>query len=282
MQDLVQRLNALCDEQPFHTGWFLKNLKTGEEADRNGQVIVPSASTRKIAIRAAALKAIHEGRLSLDQPVEIQAKYQKNNSGTFQHLKPGFVITLQDAMVMMIIISDNTCTGTVADLVGLDQINALCQSIGMTNTMHRFGIPPGNLTRDHAVDATNTTTPGDVGLLLDLFQQATRDEAVAKRLGSTPELCQLGIDILSWQKHNQRLPAMLPGSVKVAHKTGTGARDLSDAGIIFADDGTTPLFILTVYTEQLPVEAPNGLPGAYLATHLISQLCRTSWEALRN
>jgi beta-lactamase class A len=75
---------------------------------------------------------------------------------------------------------------------------------------------------------------------------------------------------------------MLPGSVKVAHKTGTGARDLSDSGIIFADDGTTPLFILTVYTEQLPVEAPNGLPGAYLATHLISQLCRTSWEALRN
>jgi beta-lactamase class A len=282
MQELVQRLNGLCDEQPFHTGWYLKNLKTGEEADRNGQVIVPSASTRKIAILVTALKQIHEGKLSLDQPVEITSKYQNTTSGVFQHFTPGFTITLRDAMVLMIIVSDNTCTGTVAEMVGLDEVNALCQSIGMTNTMHRHGVPPGDLTRDHAVDATNTTTPGDVGLLLDLLQQATRDEAVAKRLGSTMELCQLGMDILSWQKLRQRLPAMLPGTVKVAHKTGTGARNINDAGIIFSDDGTTPLFILTVYTEHVPVEVPNGLPGNYAATHLISQLCRASWEALRD
>lgn len=80
MQELVQRLNGLCDEQPFQTGWYLKNLTTGEEADRNGHVIVPSASTRKIAILATALKQIHEGNLSLDQPVTIQARYQNNNS----------------------------------------------------------------------------------------------------------------------------------------------------------------------------------------------------------
>src|SRR5688500_10172553 len=78
MQELVQRLNGLCDEQPFHTGWYLKNLTTGEEADRNGQVIVPSASTRKIAILVTALKAIHEGRLALNQPVEMLARYQNN------------------------------------------------------------------------------------------------------------------------------------------------------------------------------------------------------------
>ncbi len=290
MQELVQRLNGLCDEQPFHTGWYLKDLRTGEEADRHGQVIVPSASTRKIAILVTALKAVHEGRLALDQPVTITDKYQKTNSGTFQHFKPGFTITLQDALVMIIIVSDNASTGTIAEMVGLDAVNALCQSIGMHNTMHRVGMPPGNLKRDHAVDASNATTPADVGLLLDLLQQGTHDEAVARRLGSTTELCQLAIDILSWQKLRQRLPAMLPGNVKVAHKTGTGfvveesgtgIRNNNDAGIIYANDGTTPLFILTVYTEHIPAEVPGGLPGNYAATHLISQLCRTSWEALR-
>jgi beta-lactamase class A len=281
MHALVERLNGLCDEHEFHTGWYLKNMQTGEEADRNGQVIVPSASTRKIAILATALKQIHEGKLALDQPVVIQEKYQYSNSGVFQHFTPGFTITLRDAMILMIIVSDNTCTGTVADIVGLDAVNELCQSIGMTNTMHRHGIPPANLTRDHALDATNTTTPADVGLLLDVFQQATHDEAAASRLGSTTELSQLGIDILSWQKLRQRLPAMLPGTVKVAHKTGTGARNINDAGIIFASDGSTPLFILTVYTDHLPVEAPSGLPGNYVATNLISQLSRTAWEALR-
>ena len=63
---------------------------------------------------------------------------------------------------------------------------------------------------------------------------------------------------------------------------GASARNINDAGIVFAGDGTTPLFILTVYTEHVPVEVPNGLPGNYAATHLISQLCRASWEALRD
>ncbi len=105
MRDLVDRLNALCDVQPFETTWFLKDLRTGETADRGGHVVVPSASTRKIAVLMAALKAVHEGRLRLDDPFTIEAKYQDNTSGTFQHLSSGFTITFQDALVMMIIVS---------------------------------------------------------------------------------------------------------------------------------------------------------------------------------
>src|SRR6266536_2526367 len=165
MEALVRRLNTLSEDQPFHVGWYLKNLRTGETADRNGDVVVPSASTRKIAIMMTTLKAVNEGSLALDQPVTIQAKYQDNDSGTFQHLQPGFTIQLRDALVLMIIVSDNTCTGTVADLVGLDSVNALCQSIGMTGTTHRQGMPPKGLAPDHPVEAVNATTPNDVGLL---------------------------------------------------------------------------------------------------------------------
>ena len=127
VQMLEQELNKLCDEQPFHTGWYFKNLRTGDILQRHGDVVVPSASTRKIAIMMAALKAVHEGKLALDQPVVMEAKFQDNDSGCFQHLQPGFTIQLRDALVMMIIVSDNTCTGVVAALVGLEPINQLCQ-----------------------------------------------------------------------------------------------------------------------------------------------------------
>src|SRR5262245_37467682 len=120
-----------------------------------------------------ALKAVHEGRLSLDQPVTIEARYQDNDSGCFQHLRPGFSVQLFDALVMMIIVSDNTCTGTIADMVGLAQVNALCQSIGMRGTAHRHGLPPRGLDRDHSLDAVNVTTPSDVGLILELILQGT-------------------------------------------------------------------------------------------------------------
>src|SRR5688572_16508874 len=180
MRDLVQKMNALCDALPFQTSWYLKDLATGERADRLGDTPVPSASTRKISILMAALKAVHDGKLALDQKVTIEAKYQDNDSGTFQHLTPGFSITFRDALVMMIIVSDNACTGLVVDLVGLGEIQRLCEAVGMTRTIHRFGIPP-RLGPDHALDQVTSTTPNDQGLLLEAILKGAEDPAAAAR-----------------------------------------------------------------------------------------------------
>jgi beta-lactamase class A len=277
MQTLVKRLNELCDAVPFQASWYLKDLASGESANRLGNVPVPSASTRKISIMMAALAAVNAGKLALDQKVTIDAKYQDNDSGTFQHLTPGFWITFRDALVMMIIVSDNTCTGTVVDLVGLPNVQRFCDSVGMTGTIHRFGIPP-RLGRDHTLEQVTTTTPNDQGLLLELILRGTTDASVAARMGVTPELCRLGLDILSWQKLKTRLPSLLPLNTKVAHKTGTGSRGYMDAGIIFKND--RPLCILTAYTEHVPVALPDGTPGFAAAAQLIGRMARLAYDSL--
>jgi beta-lactamase class A len=277
MRDLVQRMNELCDAVPFQTSWYLKDLAGARAADRLGSVPVPSASTRKISIMMAALAAVNAGKLALDQRVTIESRYQDNDSGTFQHLTPGFWITFRDALVMMIIVSDNTCTGTVVDLVGLENIQRYCDAVGMTGTVHRFGIPP-RLGRDHRLEQVTTTTPKDQGLLLELILRGTAEPAAAARLGVTPELCRLALDILSWQKLKTRLPSLLPLGSKVAHKTGTGARGYMDAGVVFKDD--RPLFILAAYTEHVPVDLPDGTPGFAAAYQLIGRLSRLCWDAL--
>ena len=276
MRDLVLRLNELCDAQPFQTSWYVKDMTSGQRADRFGGVPVPSASTRKISIMMAALAAVHAGKLSLDQKVTMDKKYMDNDSGTFQHLTPGFWITFRDALVMMIIVSDNTCTGTVADMVGLGEIQRWCEGIGMTNTIHRFGLPP-RLGRDHTLEQVTTTTPNDQGMLLELIWQGTTDPAVAGKLGSTPELCKLGLDVLSWQKLKARLPSQLPLGTKVAHKTGTGSRGFMDAGLVFKGD--RPLYVLTAYTEHVPETLPDGRAGFYAANTLIGSLARACWDA---
>src|SRR2546423_10143577 len=203
MRDVVERLDALCDAVSFHASWYLEDLTTGARADRAGDVPVPSASTWKISIMMAALAAVHAGKLALDQKVTIDAKYQDNDSGTFQHLTPGFWITFRDALVMMIIVSDNTCTGTVVDMVGLDVVQRYCEALGMTGTTHRFGLPP-RLGRDHTLAQVTTTTPNDQGMLLELIWKGTTDADVARKLQVAPELCTLGLDILSWQKLKAR------------------------------------------------------------------------------
>jgi beta-lactamase class A len=277
MRDLVERLDALCDAVPFHASWYLKDVATGARADRLGDVPVPSASTRKISIMMAALAAVHAGKLALDQKVTIEKRFQDNDSGTFQHLTPGFWITFRDALVMMIIVSDNTCTGTVVDLVGLETIQRWCDSVGLVGTTHRFGIPP-KLPADHTLEQVTSTTPNDQGLLLELILKGTTDPAVAARLGGTPELCRLGLDILSWQKLKTRLPSLLPLGSKVAHKTGTGARGYMDAGILFKDD--RPLCILTAYTDRVPAALPDGTPGFAAAAQLIGRMARLCYDGL--
>jgi beta-lactamase class A len=279
MRELTQRLNELCDPAPFQTSWYLKDLTTDQQADRLGAVPVPSASTRKISIMMAALQAVHAGKLALDQSVTIEARYQDNDSGTFQHLTPGFAITLRDALVMMIIVSDNTCTGMVADLVGLDNIQRFCESVGMTGTIHRFGIPP-RLGRDHTLAQVTTTTPNDQGLLLELILRGTADVGAAARLGGTPALCRLALNILSWQKLKARLPSLLPLGTRVAHKTGTGARGYMDAGIVYK--GERPLFILTAYTEHVPDALADGTPGFAAANQLIGRMARLCYDTLES
>jgi len=278
MRDLAQRLNDLCDALPFQTSWYLKDLTTGATSDRRGDVPVPSASTRKISIMMAALAAVHAGKLSLDQKVTVEAKYQDNDSGTFQHLTPGFWITFRDALVMMIIVSDNTSTGMVVDQVGLEAVQRYCESLGMKGTIHRFGIPP-RLGPDHALDQVTSTTPNDQGLLLELILRGTSDAAVAARLGCSTELVRLGLDILTWQKLKTRLPSLLPVGTRIAHKTGTGARGYMDAGIIWKND--RPQCILTAYTDHVPAALPDGTPGFAAAAQLIGRMARLCYDEIK-
>lgn len=276
---LATKLNALADAQPFMTSWYVRNLVSGEAAERQGDVPVPSASTRKTSILMASLKAVHEGRLSLDEPITINKDYQPGiTSGVFQHMTPGYVIPFRDALVQMIITSDNVCTHHVVDRIDLDELNQYCRAIGLTGTVHRFKVPPPDLKADHNLDAVTTTTPRDQGVLLEKILAGTKDAAAAAHLGSTPKLCQWAMDVLTWQVHRNMIPALLPFGTVVANKTGRGPRGRMDAGLVFR--GGTPLYVLTAFTDGVPEEMPDGLPGFSAAFATIARMSRACWDSI--
>jgi beta-lactamase class A len=279
MQDLVARMNALCDAQPFETTWYVKDLATGWEADRGGEVVVPSASTRKTSILMHALAKVHEGRLRLDEPCTIEARLQEGvDSGTWQYMTPGCVIPLRDALVNMIITSDNVCTQIVLERLDRDELNAWCKSIGMTGTTHRGNLPPPGLPWDHPVEAVASTTARDQGVLLERMVRGAEDAEAAALLGATPDLCRLALDILSWQRLRNLIPSMLPQKAKVAHKTGRGPRGRMDAGVVYRND--RPRFILGVFTDRVPETLPDGLPGHAAACATAGRLARLCWDAM--
>lgn len=278
MDALSDRLNDLCDEVPFEIGWYVKDLRSGWSAHRRGDVVVPSASVRKIAILAAALNAVHEGRIDLDQRVPVDIDLD-TTSGCLQWFAPGLEVAIRDLLLMMIIVSDNVSTRHMTGLVGLDAVQALCDSIGMKGTAHRRATPDYSAPRDPGPGVGNDTTPVDQGILLEAILAGTVDADAAARLGLTPDLCSLAMDILSKQRLKNRIPYWLPEGTKVAHKTGTLGGNQGDAGIVF--DGEEPLFILCALTDGVPVELPDGSAGRAAGDHLIGRLARVTWDTLR-
>lgn len=279
-QELVQKLHAIAEAQPFTTTWTLRDCATGDQASRDGALVVPSASTRKTSILMHALAQVAAGTLDLAETCVVEARLQKDvNSGTYQHMTPGTRLPLRDAMINMIITSDNVGTQLVLERLDRDTLNAWCKRIGMVGTTHRQNIPPAGLPWDHAMDRTAATTSDDQVRLLDLVLKGAAGDAEATGLMGVPQdLCQLGLDILSWQRLRNLIPSLLPASTKVAHKTGRDARGRSDAGIVFREG--RPLFILAVYCDRVPDEMPDGLPGFAAAYATAGRLARACWDAL--
>ena len=278
--DLIDRLNAICSAQPFTTTWTLRVPADGGQASRDGAQVVPSASTRKTSILMHALSRVAAGRLDLAETCTVEARLQKDvASGTYQHMTPGTQLPLRDAMVNMIITSDNVGTQLVLERLDRDALNTWCARIGMVGTTHRANIPPAGLAWDHPMDRTATTTSDDQARLLDLILRGAEGDAEATGLMGVPQdLCRLGLDILSWQRLRNLIPRLLPANTRVAHKTGRDARGRSDAGIVFRDG--RPLFILAAYCDRVPETMPDGLPGFASAHATVGQLARACWDAL--
>lgn len=284
---LVTRLNARCDAHPFHVGWYLRDLRTGLHANRHGDVIVPAASTRKVAVLMAAMRAVHQGALDLDAPVTVDERWLVSDSGVFQYFRPGFTITVRDVLLMMIIVSDNACTGMICERIGLDAVNAFSRDAGMVNTAHREAIPQytimsrvadGSAVMSDLPGTVNETTPADMGRLLEAILRCEADGQFAATMGVTPDLATLALEMLSRQRLRARLPFLLPGSTRVAHKTGTSGTTYSDVGIVYRDGA--PRFVLAAYTFQVPAVLPDGRAAPGATSLLIGGLARDCWDAL--
>lgn len=274
---VAERLNAVCEAQDFITRFSIRNLLTGETFDRGADEETPSASTRKTSIMMAALKAVHEGRLDLEERITYEARFAEEvASGMFRYMTPGLVISLRDAITGMMVLSDNVCTKMVFERLTLEEVDSYCKSIGMSGTHHRFLIPPLALSPDHTLKSVTTTTARDQLFLLQTILDAQTSPEAAAKLGATQALCAYALQTLKNQILRYAIPSRLPFGTVVAHKGGTGKRGRMNAGIVYRDGA--PLYIITAFTDQVPQEMPDGTPGYTLSLETIGRLSRVCWD----
>ncbi|WP_172724389.1 serine hydrolase [Neorhizobium tomejilense] len=280
ISELEGRLQALSEGRGFDVYWHLRLAAGGEELTRNGTAVLPSASVRKISVMMAALHAAAENRLDLEQPVIIEKELQEGIlSGVCQYMTPGLTFPMRDAILQMIITSDNICTYEVMKGFEIPEFTDYCRRIGMDNTIHRTRLPPVGLKREHELDQVTTTTASDQVLLLNLILAgANGDLAAVECLGVDAENCAMALRFLTWQRYRSMIPGHLPTLTTVANKTGWGERGWMDAGIVFKDGA--PLYIMSATTDNVPKTMPDGMPGRVASATLIAELSRACWDML--
>src|SRR5947209_5157660 len=144
------------------------------------------ASLTKLMTVYVALKAVHEGRLTLDTPLVV-SPYANSMSPSKMGFRPGTEVTLDNALKMLMVKSANDLAVTIAEGVSgsveafADEMNAAAASIGMRES--RFFNPNG------LPDPRQVTSARDMALLgralyLQFPEHADLFNIFAFRLGS--------------------------------------------------------------------------------------------------
>lgn len=192
-----------------------------------------AASLMKLPILAAALIAINEEKIDLDDTIKITKSDITGGSGIIKGMKLPVYITFMKLLELMISRSDNTATNKVIDLLGFDYINGKNSELGLKDTVLKRKMMDFQ-SRERGIE--NYTTTSDIAYLLEKIY---KKELVARELSS------MVLSFLKEQKVNDRLPRYLPSEAIVAHKTGLERGIVHDAGIVFAPKGNYIICVLT-------------------------------------
>ena len=112
---------------------FAKNLDTGETYALNADDRVRTASTIKIAVMIEAFARVDKGDLKWTDELVLTKEKKVSGSGILGELSDGLRLTLRDAVNLMMILSDNTATNLVLDVLTTDAVNARMESLGFKN-----------------------------------------------------------------------------------------------------------------------------------------------------
>jgi beta-lactamase class A len=242
-------------------GVAILDLTTGQKYFLRADEVLPTASSIKIAILAELYHQAQQGKIKLGDLYTLQSADLVAGSGIANALTPGVTrLTLRDVAALMISVSDNSATNIIIDRIGIENVNALLDSLGLTHTRLRRKMMD---VKAAAEGRENIATPREmVTLLEDLY----RGKILNKQL--TADF----FELLSVHKESY-IPRELPEDLRVANKPGELEGVRNDSGIVFT--GNRP-FVISVMTTYLHREKDGGDAIVRIATAAYQMFDRLS------
>ncbi|HEV3510465.1 MAG TPA: serine hydrolase [Candidatus Sulfotelmatobacter sp.] len=239
---LWQKLESSIQEVDQHLdgvmGLAIEDLTTGDHYYLHEDEVFAQASSIKITVLADLYLQAQEGRLKLTDLYTVQSSDLVPDSDIMNGLTPGVTrVTLRDLATMMVAVSDNSATNVLIDRVGMQNVNAMLDSLGLTHTRLRRKMMDLEAAKQ---GRENISTPREMMTLLDaiyhgkvLNQQSTNDF----------------FKMLSTNK-DSFIPRDLPPGLKVANKPGDLEAVRNDSGVVFVEGRPYVICVMTAFLRN--------------------------------
>ncbi|HWY42321.1 MAG TPA: serine hydrolase [Candidatus Sulfotelmatobacter sp.] len=219
-------------------GVVILDLTTGNTITLNADEVFPTASSIKIAILAELYHQVQQGKLSLSDAYVLQSTDLVGGSGIAGSLTPGVTrLTLRDVAALMISVSDNSMTNVIINRIGMENVNSLLDSLGLTHTRLRRKMMD---VKAAAEGRENVSTPREMALLLEALY---RGKVLNKQF--TDDF----FNLLSVHKESY-IPRNLPEDLRVANKPGELEGVRTDSGIVFTGKRPYVINVMTTYVRR--------------------------------
>jgi len=245
-------------------GVAVLDLSSGRKFLLHGDEVFPQASSIKIAVLAELYRQAQAGKLKLSDLYTMQASDLVPDSDIMGGLTPGVTrVTLRDLATMMVAVSDNSATNVLIERVGMDNINALMDSLGLTRTRLRRKMMD---LRAAGEGRENVSTPAEMMALLENLYRGK----VLNR-----EMTDDFFKMLSTHKESS-IPRDLPDGLKIANKPGALEGVRNDSGVVFVENHPYVICVMTTYLrhERDGEEAISRISAA--AYRMFERLARAS------
>lgn len=256
-QILWQKLESQIQQIDQHLdgvmGIAIEDLTTGDHFFLHEDEVFAQASSIKITVLANLYLQAQQGKLKLTDLYIVQSPDLVPDSDIMSGLTPGVTrVTLRDLATMMVAVSDNSATNVLIDKVGMQNVNAMLDSLGLSHTRLRRKMMDLQAAQQ---GRENISTPREMMQLLDAIYHG---KVLNKE--STADFFKM----LSTNKASF-IPRELPPDLKVANKPGELEAVRNDSGIVFVEGRPYVICVMTGFLRN-ERDGEDAISNVSLAT----------------
>lgn len=241
LETTVQQVNRDLDGT---MGVAIMDLTDGRVLSLNADGVFATASSIKIAILAELYRQQQQsaegasGKAKLGDLYTMDAHQIVDSSAIMAGLTPGVTrVTNRDLATFMVAVSDNSATNVLIDRVGLQNVNALLDSLGLRQTRLQRKMMDFKAAQE---GRENISTPREMmTLLVDVYQNKVLNKELTGdffRVLGTPKASDI--------------PRYIPEDVVCANKPGQLPGVRNDVGIVFVPKRPFAIAVMTAYLQH--------------------------------